>query len=237
MAKLFIFAGNFCDISVFIQCENKVEFVTGFEPVNQLRKCFYAGSIGDAYLDVICIILIKIIAEDIIAVFAFNFDIILAKLGKLTLCLCYLTCDFFNLIIFHGSGNIHDLFVLIGIIEILPCFNLIGTVGNGDIDIIYIINIIGLAADFYRTGVLAFLIGNVCNIAIRIILAVAVGGGCCDFGNIILFIQCQCNGNGAIPIIVQLIQILVGFCFVVNLYGYIFRIINFIFCGFPFSLM
>ena len=232
MAKLFIFAGDFCDISVFIQCENKVELVTGFQPVNQLRKCFYAGSIGDAYLDVICIILIKIIAEGIIAVFAFNFDVVLAKLGKLPLCLCYLTCDFCNLIIFNGSGNIHGLFVLIGIIEIFQCFNLIGAVGNGDIDIIYIINIIGLAANFYRTGVLAFLIGNACNIAVRIILAVAVGGGSCNFSNVILFIQCQCNGNGAIPIIVQIIQIFVVFCFVVNLYGNIICIIDVIFCGF-----
>ncbi len=135
-------------------------------------------------------------------------------------------CDFCNLIIFNGSGNIHGLFVLIGIIEIFPCFNLIGAVGNGDIDIIYIINIIGLAANFYRTGVLAFLIGNACNIAVRIILAVTVGSGCCNFSNVILFIQCQCNGNGAIPIIVQIIQIFVVFCFVVNLYGNIICIIE-----------
>ena len=95
LAKLFIFAGNFCNISVFIQCENKVELVTGFEPVNQLQVFLRPEALVMLYLDVIVeSSSSQIIAEDIIAVFACDFDIILAMLGKLTLCLCYLTCDF-----------------------------------------------------------------------------------------------------------------------------------------------
>ena len=80
MAKLFIFAGNFCNISVFIQCENKVELVTLAKIIqnfiNQTLQCFHIGSAGDICFDGINIIFIKIIAGDIIAVFAFNLPVL-----------------------------------------------------------------------------------------------------------------------------------------------------------------